>query len=218
MSPEVITISGMANSYLVNTDDGNFILIDTGFFLDRRVIVRGLDVAGCGPENLKLIILTHGDMDHSGNGAFLRRKFGVKIAMHRGDAGMVEHGDMSWNRKTSKFIKFLFNLPLVRLSASNRFTPDFYLEDGQDLSAFGMPGTRILHLPGHSSGSISILTADGELFCGDLLINNVTPALNSIIDDLPAAKASLERLKGLSVGTVYPGHGKPFQFDQLSNI
>jgi len=31
------------------------------------------------------------------------------------------------------------------------------------------------------------------------------------MDDLPTAAASLEKLKGLDIGNVYPGHGSPFQ-------
>ncbi len=218
MASEIKTIKGMANCYLVSASNGNFILVDTGASFYRRGIDRELMLAGCQAGNLGLIVLTHGDMDHSGNGAYLRQKYGAKIAMHRDDAGMVERGDMSWNRKTGGMVSFFFKLPLVRLSGADRFTPDLYLADGQDLSEFGLPGARAFNLPGHSKGSLGILTGEGELFCGDLFINNGRPMLNSIIDDMPAAKASLERLKGLSVGTIYPGHGKPFQFDQLSNI
>ncbi len=216
MASEIKIIAAMANCYLVSASGGNFVLIDTGVSYFRPTVERALLSAGCRPGNLNLIILTHGDMDHSGNGAYLRRKFGTQIAMHQDDAGMVENGDMSWNRKTSQAIRFMFNLPLVRLSKSNRFTPDIYLADGQDLSNHGWPGTKVFNLPGHSKGSLCLLTSQGELFCGDLLINNSIPSLNSIIDDRAAATASLKRLKGMSIETVYPGHGRPFRFAQLA--
>ncbi len=216
MPAEIKTISGMANCYLVGASNGNFVLIDTGASFYRGAIDRALMSAGCRAGNLSLIILTHGDMDHSGNGAFLRQKYGAKLAMHQDDAGMVERGDMSWNRKTGGAARILFKLPLVRLSNADRFTPDLYLTDGQDLSAYGLPGAKAFNLPGHSKGSIGILTGEGELFCGDLFINNGQPSLNSIIDDMAAAKASVERLKSMPVGTVYPGHGKPFPFAELS--
>lgn len=217
MASEIKTISGMANCYLVGAGNGKFVLIDTGASFYRGAVDRELMSAGCRAGNLSLIILTHGDMDHSGNGAYLRLKYGAKIAMHQADAGMVERGDMSWNRKTGGTARILFKLPFVRLSKGNRFTPDVYLADGQDLTGYGFPDARILHLPGHSKGSICILTGDGDLFCGDLFTNRGQPALNSIIDDLAAAKTSLERLKGLPIKTVYPGHGKPFQFSQLAS-
>jgi len=43
-----------------------------------------------------------------------------------------------------------------------------FLEEGQPLSDVGLDAS-VLHLPGHSKGSIGILTASGDLFCGDLL-------------------------------------------------
>ena len=46
--------------------------------------------------------------------------------------------------------------------------------------------------------------------------NTRQPALNSIMDDVPAAQASVERLKSLEVRTVYPGHGQPFLWGQYS--
>jgi len=46
-----------------------------------------------------------------------------------------------------------------------------------------------------------------------LLDNTDKPVLNGIMDDLAAAKASVERLKGLGVDTVYPGHGQPFAME-----
>jgi hydroxyacylglutathione hydrolase len=70
-------------------------------------------------------------------------------------------------------------------------------------------------LPGHSKGSISLLTASGDLFCGDLFENSKAPALNSLMDDPAAARASLETLKSLQIKTVYPAHGRPFEMDLL---
>jgi len=60
------------------------------------------------------------------------------------------------------------------------------------------------------------LTAAGDLFCGDLLENVRRPALNSIMDDLPTAHASVEFLRHLGVQTVYPGHGAPFRLEELA--
>jgi glyoxylase-like metal-dependent hydrolase (beta-lactamase superfamily II) len=57
---------------------------------------------------------------------------------------------------------------------------------------------------------VGILTAEGELFCGDLLVGADEPVLNSLMDDVEAGFDSLEKLGGLGIGRVYPGHGKPF--------
>jgi glyoxylase-like metal-dependent hydrolase (beta-lactamase superfamily II) len=138
--------------------------------------------------------------------------------MHDDDAGMLERGDMFWNRKKGN--AFIGMNALVRMIApilfnfgkSQRCTPDLYVEDGYDLAEYGFDA-RVLHIPGHSKGSIGILTAAGDLFCGDLFENMGEPALNSIMDDLAAANASVERLKGFEIRTVYPGHGAPFPME-----
>ena len=214
-TPFVFNVS--VNCYLVRTADG-YTLIDTGRTNKRGAIEKELGSAGCRPGNLKLIVLTHGDFDHCGNTAYLRKKFGTKIAMHDDDSGMVERGDMSWNRKKPNIlIRMIFGL-FFRLSKSDRFKPDLYLEDGYDLFEYGFDA-QVLHIPGHSKGSIGILTTGGDLFCGDLIANVDKPELWSIIDDSAAANASVEKLKKLDIKTVYPGHGKPFSMEQfIKNI
>ena len=203
------------NCYLVRTGDG-FVLIDTGRTSKRGVIEKELESAGCRPGNLRLIVLTHGDFDHCGNAAYLRGKFGAQIAMHEDDSGMVERGDMLWNRKKQNILIRMISKLFFRLSKSDRFKPDLCVDEGYDLSGYGFDA-RVLEIPGHSKGSIGILTASGDLFCGDLLANVDKPDIWSIIDDSAAAHASVEKLKGLRINTVYPGHGQPFPMEMFMN-
>ena len=179
-------------------------------------------MAGCQPGNLKLLVITHGDFDHIGNAAFLRGRFGASIAMNAGDSGMAIRGDMFWNRKKgSALIRFLAPR-LFGFKQADRFQPDLLLDEGFDLTDYGL-NAKILSLPGHSRGSIGLLvTSCGPspdpgtvLFCGDLLENTRHPALNTIMDDLPSAQASVERLNGLDIKTVYPGHGAPWEWFPL---
>lgn len=204
------------NCYVVPAE-GGLILIDTGAGARRRHLERELEDAGCRPGDLRLIILTHGDFDHLGNAAYLRQRFGAPIAMHRGDLGFATQGDMYWNRKSGSAIMKALSRLLFRLKPADRFEPDAYLEEGTDLSAYGLEA-RVLSLSGHSAGSIALLTADGDLFCGDLLGNTGQPGLWRIMDDREAATVSLARLQELPVTTVYPGHGKPFSGEQLRRI
>ena len=199
---------GVVNCYLVKTDRG-YILIDTGSPNRRADLEKELESAGCQPGELRLIILTHGDFDHTGNCAYLRERFGAEVAMHYDDAGMAEHGDMFWNRESGNTLIKILAPILFRFAKSNRFRPNLYVEDGYDLSEYGFDA-HVLSIPGHSKGSIGILTADGDLFCGDLLENAGKPVLNSIMDDPVAANASIEKLRALEINVVYPGHGQPF--------
>ncbi len=202
---------GSVNCYLIETDAG-YVLIDTGPSQRRSQIHEELVKAGCAPGDLQLILLTHGDFDHTGNGAYLRETFGAKVCMHRGDSGMAERGDMFWNRRKGNRLIRLIAPIFFRFGKAERFEPDLYVEDGDVLTEYGLDA-QVLSIPGHSKGSIGVLTAAGELFCGDLLENGDKPALNSIMDDPAEANASVEKLRGYPIRTVYPGHGDPFAME-----
>ena len=194
------------NCYLLKTDKG-FVLIDTGRKSKRSTLEKELVNEYCKPGNLDLIILTHGDFDHTGNCAYLREKYDTKIAMHQYDVGMVEYGDMFWNRQTGNIIiKKLVNL----FFKIRKFKPDFHLDENSDLSKYGI-NAKVLYLPGHSKGSIGILTTDKNLFCGDLFTNQKKPKPNSLVDNLNEFNKSIDKVKSLDINTVYPGHGQPFQ-------
>lgn len=207
---------GSVNCYLLQNQAG-CILIDTGFSKNRPRLEQELAQAGCQPGDLKLIILTHGDFDHTGNAAYLRGKFGAKIAMGRDDWGMLERGDMFWNRKRGNPLIRWLAPRMIGFGKTERGTPDIALQEGDVLGEFGFQ-VRILSIPGHSTGSIGVLTQDGELFCGDLLENNTTPKPGMIVDDARAMKDSIERLKGLGVKRIYPGHGKPFEIGSIEDV
>jgi glyoxylase-like metal-dependent hydrolase (beta-lactamase superfamily II) len=213
MSQAITAINlGGVNCYLIRADE-DYMLIDTGYSSRRATLEEKLKDAGCQYGNLKLIILTHGDADHAGNAAYLRDEFGARIAMHSDDTGMVESGDMSVNRKAKPDeMSFVFRMmsrvmPLfIRVGKLEVFKPDLTIDEDSDLSGYGFD-VSVVHLPGHSKGSIGILTKDGDLFCGDFLYNMLG---FSMIDDMSDHRTSIEKLRKLDVKTIYPGHGKPF--------
>ena len=203
------------NCYLIKTKEG-FILIDTGFSKSRLVIDDFLSNIGIKPENqrLKLIILTHGDFDHTGNAKYLKEKYNTKIAIHNDDIGMVEHGDISWNRDMNAFMRILGKLMTVllgmQLKKEDRFLPDIVLEDEQKLDEYGL-SAKVVALPGHSKGSIGVLTENGHFFCGDILENTEQPGPASMVADSNEMEQSIEKIKSLEFKYAYPGHGKLFE-------
>ena len=204
---------GSVNCYLLE-NNANFVLIDTGSSNRRSELEKEIKNAGCKPGQLKLIVITHGDFDHMGNAAYLREEFGAEVAMHPNDAKMAEYGDMFSNRKQQNILIRKIAPILFGFGKGERFRPDILIEDGDDLSEYGIEA-RILSIPGHSMGSVGVLLESGEMFCGDLFENLKSPSLNSIMDDMDAAKASVERLKGLEIKTIYPGHGQSIPKEQL---
>lgn len=210
MIEEIIAVpmSGV-NCYLLKTERG-FALIDTGLSFSRRTLLKTLDREGCRPGDLNIVIITHADFDHIGNCRYLKKKYGVKIAMHPAEFPSAEHSDMTANRATElrgfpRAMMVLFKWTGCR----SRFAPDISLDEGDSLTDYGLDA-RVLHLPGHSRGSLGVLTASGELFCGDLLTGGLNPKKNSLIDVAADMDDSIGRIRDLPVTTVYPGHGRPF--------
>jgi hydroxyacylglutathione hydrolase len=206
---------GRVNCYLIQISTG-YVLIDTGSSSARKELQGELERAGCIPSHLKLIILTHGDFDHIGNAAYLRSTYGAGIAIHHDDSDMAERGDMFVNRKKPNLIIGSLLPVFSGFGKSERFTPDILLEDGCDFSQSGLDA-KAISLPGHSKGSIGILTPSGELFCGDLFESTKKPTLNSLMDDSTAANSSVDKLRRMTINKVYPGHGQPFTMQMLEN-
>jgi glyoxylase-like metal-dependent hydrolase (beta-lactamase superfamily II) len=102
-----------------------------------------------------MIINSHGHADHCGANKFLKEKYSIPILIHKDDLEIL-------NSFENKFI-----FPLMKGETSPE--PDKFLKDG-DLIEFGETSLRIIHTPGHTPGSISIL-ADGILFSGDLIFS-----------------------------------------------
>ncbi len=201
---------GTVNAYLLAGQSGS-VLIDSGGSKGRRTIRAALQAY---TPTLRLIVLTHGDLGHTGNAAYLRGRLGVPLAMHAGDALMGTTGSMQAGRATRSVLLGPVSTRLFGFRRSDRFEPDRLLDDGDSLAPWGLEAT-VLHLPGHSSGSLGILTSEGDLFCGDLLENNRRPMLNSIMDDLAAAWASVERPRCRCAGSI-PGMGSPLRWTRSS--
>jgi len=215
--PQVINL-GFVNAFLLPAGDG-YVLIDTGMDSQWDLLEKELLKAGCLPDKLKLVVITHGDMDHIGNCARLQKKYGAKIAIHPGDRAMAETG-VPQKRKLKSFRMKIF-ITLDRLTRKREpfetFKPDLRLADGQDLRDYGLSG-KVIHIPGHTKGSIAILTEAGGLFAGDTVFNRTKPEASPFIQDDQELRDSLAKLKGLNARTVYPGHGKPFPFTALAEI
>ena len=203
------------NAYLIETDRG-FVLVDTGMRSHRATLEKRLAEAGCTPGALSLILITHGDADHIGNAAYLRSTFAAPIAMNHGDVGMTSKGDIFAGRQRPGWFARTILPIFARVREEDRFEPDVLVDEDSNLADYGLPEARVLLLRGHSSGSIALLLADGSLVCGDVLENRSKPRLGSIMDDVSQAQASVDRLRTMSVTTVYPGHGTPFEMDDVT--
>lgn len=208
---------GGVNAYLIKTDCG-FFLIDTGLALSRAKLEKMFKLNGLTPGDIKLVIITHGDLDHIGNCAYLQKKYGLKIAVHEADAGQCRTGKTNFNRKRKAslpakilqpVIQALLLKPLMKVYPLETFQPDIMLTDGQDLNHFGLDA-KVIHIPGHTMGSIGILTGNGQFFSGDTINNRKKPTIGDIVENEEALVSSIGKIKKLTFRNIYPGHGSPF--------
>ena len=208
---------GKVNCYLIGTGSER-VLIDTGPAKDRGTLEWGLHAAECEPGDISLIVITHADTDHTGNCAYLKKEFKTKVALHPDEVAAVTGGDLTQTRANitpGKRRLAKMGGSMTRLKPADQFKPNITVEGGETLSAYGV-NARIIHTPGHSMGSISILTSDGDLFCGDLLENGKRgPGPGSIVDDEKLQAESIRKVIELGAKMVYPGHGEAFAIEEL---
>jgi len=210
-------VCGIANCYLIKGDKG-YILIDTGVNTHREVFFKKLLSRGYLPDNITLAILTHGHHDHAGNAEELQKTYGVKIAMHVADDDMVKNASSRFPLARYFLGKLIRKISIIRYRNVkwNAFRPDIVLEDGQPLQEFGFDA-KVIHVPGHTEGSIGILTADGSFFAGDMFMNILRPGLPMFADDFDELEASAASLGQYDIKKIYPGHGRPFDAGKVRN-
>ena len=210
---------GFVNAYLVKIKSG-FVLIDTGLSSQFEQLDKQLVEAGC--NNLKLIILTHGDIDHTGNCKALKEKYKSKIAMTKTEYDFLKSGEIPKRKIKKLLFKIIFGIFIFfrRLSGKKlqvNFKPDIFLKDGNSLKKFGLDA-KILEAPGHTKGSIVIYTKDGDLFSGDTIVNNKKPIAAYIVENQEELDDSMKKIKALKIKNVYPGHGKEFSGKSISEL
>jgi hydroxyacylglutathione hydrolase len=219
MEPQIIDL-GFVNAYLLRAGDG-FVLIDTGMPFHWGRLEAELIRAGALPNRLKLTVITHADIDHTGGCAKLQKKYKVPIAVHAGDRDQAETGKILDRETTAPLMRKLMRLlQMVQRRGVppvyETFHPDVTLAEGQSLAPYGLNAT-VWHIPGHTPGSIAVLAGD-SLFAGDTVVNRGGSHMSPYIFNRDDLRRSIERLKVLSGVTVYPGHGKPFPVSEIREM
>lgn len=195
-----------ANCYLLSGEGGS-ILIDTCNYKDGPGILKRIE-----GKNVKLILLTHGHFDHVSSAKYLAKRLCVPIAMSEKDLHIIGNGAASVLHGDTLLGKIMahFSQGVLKKATYSVFEPDVLLEDGQVLSEYGV-NASIIALPGHTKGSIGVLTDDGEIVVGDAMFNMLTHPRPRFFEDKENMDKSIEKIRNSGAKTVYVGHGKPIK-------
>lgn len=208
--------SDIVNSYLIVGADG-VTIIDAGLPRYWKHLNSELAQLGKTLDDVRALILTHGDTDHIGFAAQLSRETGLAAHVHAADADRarltVKKPNSGWG--PVKFGALAGFLWYSSRRGGLRIKPATDLQAMADGDVLDVPGSpRIIHTPGHTPGSVAVhVPAVDALFVGDTLttrnvLTGVTgPKPAPFTLDPEQAVGSLDRLAGVDATWVLPGHG-----------
>ena len=161
-------LSGRSNVFLLSNGN-NHILIDTGIkmmgsFLFRRL--KRLNIT-----RLDALILTHSHFDHAGNAARIKEKFNIPVIIHQSEAQNLVSGEMVPIRGTNRFSRGVVYVLGTFFKRGFKCEPcpyDIPTGDNFDLAPFGFHAF-VMHTPGHTVGSVSVVVNDEIALVGDAM-------------------------------------------------
>lgn len=177
------------NTYIIHEDNGkDCVVIDPGVAEPVLTYLRNMHL------RCSHLLLTHGHYDHVLGVAALQKSTGAKVFIHREDDGYLHSGDVP---------RIVYDGYVMESC-----TPDGFVDDGDILYAAGLE-LRVIHVPGHTLGSVCYLIEKARMiFTGDTIFHQDAGRADS-------QKSSYAMLYGSIVNklftlqgeyTLYPGH------------
>jgi glyoxylase-like metal-dependent hydrolase (beta-lactamase superfamily II) len=208
--PNVHVIPSLtANPFLLIDRDG-LTLIDTDIPGSANRILRYIKRLGYLHKDLNRILLTHGDYDHAGSVAALKKATGARVYASMSEARAVAHGKFPRSLITDNpFVKPIFALA-ERLGRIRPAHVDEYLTDGQVLPV--LKGLHVVDTKGHTPGHLSFFAPSlGVLFSGDSLVpvkNQMVGSHDWVTWDQKKADEAVRKQLALGARIFCSGHGR----------
>jgi glyoxylase-like metal-dependent hydrolase (beta-lactamase superfamily II) len=208
------------NWYLV-ADDRGVTVVDAGVPGYRPQLEPGLDLLGRSLGEVRAVLLTHADGDHTGVAAMVREESGAPIHLHVADA---ESARNRGKKKTDESV-----LAELRHADAWKLFAHFTrngggrppVVDGTTPVTAGpidVPGNPVaIPTPGHTPGHVAYsFPAHGALFVGDLLCTwhptrgRLGPQVMAFNVSTPQSYESLGAVEDVEAALLLPGHGEPW--------
>jgi hydroxyacylglutathione hydrolase len=211
---------GINSCYLIGGSKG-IIMVDAGPPNKIRSFIRKLARLHIHPEDIKLIVITHSHFDHAGSAKEIKDLTGAKIIIHEIEKIYLEESGMIIPKGVNIYGKITKPLLFPILSKISFLRPKADIlvnNNGLSLQEFGLDGS-IIHTPGHTPGSLTVLLNSGEAFVGCMAHNNfpfrINPGLPIYALDIEKVKESWKMLIEKGARTIFPGHGNPFPVEVM---
>ncbi|MCK9274059.1 MAG: MBL fold metallo-hydrolase [Syntrophales bacterium] len=169
------------------------VMIDSGAGRTAGRLEKTILTLGFNPENISALILTHCHIDHIGGAPYFAERFGCRLVAHDLDAAAIESGDPV--ETAARMYGTVFPPTPV----------DHRIKGEEETFTFGTQVFRVLHTPGHTPGSLSVVIERNEkrvLFGQDIH----GPFLKAFRSDIGDWKSSMAKLLALEADILCEGH------------
>ena len=209
---------GIDNCFLLRGE--RTVLIDGGAPFGEKAFLRGMQKLDIDPQEIELVILTHGHWDHIASLDFVLKATEAKVTVHKNDQAWVENGNPPFPPGVNAYGRGMIWLAerLIHPKLPHIKVDIVFGDEGFSLTKYGIPG-KVVHTPGHTQGSAMILLETGEAFVGDMAMNawflRTTPGLPVLAEDIDMVVRSWKSVLPLGIKQVYPAHGMDFPIDVI---
>ncbi len=196
--------------YVIGTPDSSDLsLIDAGLMGKGDYKLRSIEHLDIDPKAIKRVIMTHTHLDHIGAFRDIRERIpGVELWVHEDEASYMEKGDERVIYGMEMF-RQMFQAQYALSDGEFAFKVERRLVDNEVIELGGM-NFEVLHIPGHSPGSIGLYQRDLKLLIpGDVVYADYAIGRFDLFGaDRTKMRDSLRRLAELEVEILLPGHNR----------